>query len=296
MTFKGANGERIAPWSLVFDTWKGAFVSYEFAGKQLIDSPLMPCFARAAVENDNGANQQKRTAMWRDADLEFDRFEVVNADNCCKVEVFYKPLGEMAAVSVLYEIYADGTVSGVEVLKDAGKLAEAPILPRFGMEFAMPGEFSDIEYFGLGPHENYCDRYSSALMDKYSQRVEDQYHYGYVRPQESGTKTQIKWMRIMDDNGTGLEITSDMKFSASALPFHWREMDCISIGNEQAHSLELKSKACENKRSEGRTWVNFDLKQMGLACVNSWGAWPREEHLIRPAEYTFRFTLTPVNN
>ena len=296
MTFKGANGERIAPWSLVFDTWKGAFVSYELAGKQLIDSPLVPCFARAAVENDNGANQQKRTAMWRDADLEFDRFEVVNADNCCKVEVFYKPLGEMAAVSVLYEIYADGTVSGVEVLKDAGKLAEAPILPRFGMEFAMPGEFSDIEYFGLGPHENYCDRYSSALMDKYSQRVEDQYHYGYVRPQESGTKTQIKWMRIMDDNGTGLEITSDMKFSASALPFHWREMDCISIGNEQAHSLELKSKACENKRSEGRTWVNFDLKQMGLACVNSWGAWPREEHLIRPAEYTFRFTLTPVNN
>ena len=296
MTFKGANGERIAPWSLVFDTWKGAFVSYELAGKQLIDSPLVPCFARAAVENDNGANQQKRTAMWRDADLEFDRFEVVNADNCCKVEVFYKPLGEMAAVSVLYEIYADGTVSGVEVLKDAGKLAEAPILPRFGMEFAMPGEFSDIEYFGLGPHENYCDRYSSALMDKYSQRVEDQYHYGYVRPQESGTKTQIKWMRIMDDNGTGLEITSDMKFSASALPFHWREMDCISIGNEQAHSLELKSKACENKRSEGRTWVNFDLKQMGLACVNSWGAWPREEHLIRPAEYIFRFTLTPVNN
>jgi beta-galactosidase len=296
MKFKGADGERIAPWSLVFDTWKGAFVSYELAGKQLIDSPLMPCFARAAVENDNGAKQQKRTALWRDSDLEFDRFEVVKADNCYRVEVFYKPLGEMAAVSVLYEIYADGTVSGVEVLKDAGKLAEAPILPRFGMEFAMPGEFSDIEYFGLGPHENYCDRYSSALMDKYSQRVEDQYHYGYVRPQESGTKTQIKWMRIMDDNGTGLEITSDMKFSASALPFHWREMDCISIGNEQAHSLELKSKACENKRSEGRTWVNFDLKQMGLACVNSWGAWPREEHLIRPAEYTFRFTLAPVNN
>ena len=169
-------------------------------------------------------------------------------------------------------------------------------MPRFGMEFAMPGEFSNIEYFGLGPHENYCDRYSSALMDKYSQRVEDQYYYGYVRPQESGTKTQIKWMRVMDDNGTGLEIASDVKFSASALPFHWKEMDVHYIGNRQAHSLELKTKACENKRSEGRTWVNFDLKQMGLACVNSWGAWPREEHLIRPAEYTFRFVLTPVNN
>jgi beta-galactosidase len=103
-------------------------------------------------------------------------------------------------------------------------------------------------------------------------------------------------MRVLDDNGTGLEITSDVKFSASALPFHWKEMDVEFIGNRQAHSLELKPKACENMRSEGRTWVNFDLKQMGLACINSWGAWPREEHLVPPAEYTFRFVLAPVNN
>ena len=296
MTYPGATGERISPWKIVFNSWNASLVSYELAGKELLDSPLVPCFGRAATENDNGAGQQKRTSMWRDALMNTDRMEIAKTDSCYRVEIFYDPIGEAANVSVAYEIYADGTVVGVESLKDAGKLSEARIMPRFGMEFAMPGEFSNIEYFGLGPHENYCDRYSSALMDKYSQRVEDQYYYGYVRPQESGTKTQIKWMRVMDDNGTGLEIASDVKFSASALPFHWKEMDVHYIGNRQAHSLELKTKACENKRSEGRTWVNFDLKQMGLACVNSWGAWPREEHLIRPAEYTFRFVLTPLNN
>ena len=164
------------------------------------------------------------------------------------------------------------------------------------MEFAMPGDFSNVEYFGFGPHENYCDRYSSAVVGHYMQRVEDQYHYGYVRPQESGTKTGIKWMRLLDDNGTGLQIASDVKFSASALPFHWTEMDVKRLRNEQAHSLELKAKAFENQRSLGKTWVNVDLMQMGLACINSWGAWPREEHLVRPQEYSFRFFLTPVNN
>lgn len=296
MAYEGAAGERIAPWTFVFDSRKGAPVAYELAGKQLMGSPLLPCFGRAATENDFGAGQEKRTRLWREASFRPSSFDLEKTDSCYRINVSYKPVGEAAAVSMVYEIYADGTVCGTEVMKDAGKLSEAKIMQRFGMEFAMPGEFSNIEFFGLGPHENYCDRYSSALMDEYRQRVEDQYHYGYVRPQESGTKTQIKWFRVLDDNGTGLEIRSDVKFSASALPFNWKEMDVERLADRQAHSLELKAKAYEDERSLGKTWVNFDLKQMGLACINSWGAWPREEHLILPAEYTFRFTLTPVNN
>ena len=164
------------------------------------------------------------------------------------------------------------------------------------MHFAMPGLFSNLEYFGFGPHENYIDRNSSALIGHYVQRVEDQYHYGYARPQESGTKTEVKWMRVLDDNGTGFEIRSDVKFSASALPFSWEQMDVRKLGTNQAHSLELKALAHENDRSLGKTWVNVDLVQQGLGCVNSWGAWPKKEHRILPQAYTFHFTLTPVNN
>ena len=170
------------------------------------------------------------------------------------------------------------------------------MLPRFGITFAMNGTYSNFEYFGFGPHENYSDRASSALMGHYMQRVEDQYHYGYVRPQESGTKTQIKWMRVMDDNGAGFEIRADVKFSASALPFNWKEIDVKMLDDNQAHSLELKSKAFENERSLGKTWVNVDLAQMGLACVNSWGAWPLEQYRVNAQPYEFRFILTPVNN
>ena len=170
------------------------------------------------------------------------------------------------------------------------------MLPRFGMQMAMPGAFSVFEFFGLGPHENYIDRASSALMGHYVQHVNDQYHYGYARPQESGTKTQIRWMKVLDDNGAGFEITSDVKFSASVLPFSWQELDVRTIGTNQAHSLELKAKAHENDRSYGKTWVNFDLMQQGLGCINSWGAWPLEQHRIKAQPYQFNFVLRPVNN
>ena len=103
-------------------------------------------------------------------------------------------------------------------------------------------------------------------------------------------------MKVLDDNGAGFEITSDVKFSASALPFRWSEMDVDQLGNKQAHSLELKPLAHEDQRSLGKTWVNFDLVQMGLGSINSWGAWPEMEHLVIPQEYTFHFVLRPVNN
>ena len=259
-------------------------------------SPLRPSFARAGVENDLGAGQDKRMKMWRDAALEVDSFQVKENDGSYRVEVVFKPIGEAARVSMAYDVFADGTMAITESMADAGKLSVAPIMQRFGMELAMPGEYSVLEFFGLGPFENYSDRSSAALMGHYVQRVEDQYHYGYVRPQESGTKTGLKWMRVLDDNGCGIEITSDVKFSGSALPFHWTEMDVRVLDDNQAHSLELKKLAFEDERSLGSTWVNFDLVQMGLGCINSWGEWPLDGYLVKARPYEFRFVLRPVNN
>ncbi len=296
MSFDGAGMCRQTSWSASFDAASGALVSYVLGEKEMIKSPLVPCFARAAVENDLGAGQDKRLKMWRDAVLEVDSFTVSESGDSYHVEVVFKPISEAAAVSVGYDIYADGTIAATESLGDAGKLADAPVMPRFGMELAMPGDYSTFEFFGFGPFENYADRCSAALMGHYVQRVEDQYHYGYVRPQESGTKTMIKWMKVLDDNGAGFEITSDVKFSASALPFRWSEMDVRILNDNQAHSLELKKLAFENERSRGMTWVNFDLAQMGLGCVDSWGAWPRDEYLVKAQPYDFRFILRPVSN
>ena len=296
MAYAGADGDRVAPWTAEFDSVTGALVSYLLGGKELIASPLQPCFARAITENDHGAGQQKRQKHWREPGLEVVSFNVAATDTCYRVEVEFTPIKNFAKVLMSYNIYADGVIEAVEDFKDAGNLENGKLMTRIGMEFAMPGQYSTFEFFGYGPHENYCDRYSSALVGHYVQRVEEQYHYGYVRPQESGTKTQLRWMKVLDDNGAGFEITSDIKFSASALPFRWSEMDVDQLGNKQAHSLELKHLAHENERSLGKTWVNFDLTQLGLGCINSWGAWPRWEHLVIPQEYSFHFVLRPVNN
>ncbi len=296
MDFTGSGNVRTTSWKAAFDGSTGSLVSYMLGGKELMDAPLEPCFARACTENDLGAGHEKRLDIWRSASLEVASFSVEKTDFCYRVNVEYAPIGEAAVVRMVYDVYADGAVAAREELSDAGKLASTRMLQRFGMQFAMPGEFSNLAFFGLGPHANYIDRASSAVMGHYVQRVEDQYHYGYVRPQESGTKTGIKWMKVMDDNGAGFEITADVRFSASALPFNWKEMDVKVLGNRQAHSLELKAAAHENDRSEGRTWVNFDLAQMGLACVNSWGAWPLEQHLVKAQPYQFNFVLRPVNN
>ena len=296
MMFEGATGVRLAPWEAVFDASKGALVSYTLAGKEMVESALQPCLARAATENDLGTGQEKRMAHWRNAEFVVKDFSVEATDSCYRVTAEFAPIKDFAYVRMTYNVYADGVVEAVEEFKNAGNLENGKIINRIGMEFAMPGEYSTFEFYGLGPFENYCDRNSAALMGHYVQRVEDQYHYGYVRPQESGTKTQLKWIKVLDDNGAGFEITSDVKFSASALPFHWKELDVRMLGNNQAHSLELKKSAYEGMRSLGKTWVNFDLVQMGLGCVNSWGAWPLYEHLVVPQEYTFRFVLRPVNN
>ncbi|MBQ7019486.1 MAG: DUF4981 domain-containing protein [Bacteroidales bacterium] len=296
MCFDGSGNVRVAPWKAVFDAYEGALVAYELGEKALVEEPLMPCFGRAAIENDLGARQDGRQDMWRKAEFKVASFDVAKTDSCYVVSVAYETIGDAADVRMKYEVYADGTLILTESMADAGKLAEAPMLPRFGLNFAMNGAYSTFEFFGYGPHENYIDRTSSALVGHYVQRVEDQYHYGYVRPQESGTKTGLKWMRVLDDNGAGFEIVSDVKFSASALPFSWKEMDVRMLDDNQAHSLELKAKAYENERALGKTWVNVDLVQMGLACVNSWGAWPREEYRVNAQPYEFRVVLTPVNN
>lgn len=296
ISYPGTLAGRYAEWKAVFDASRGALVSYMVNGAEYLSAPLEPCVARAATENDLGAKFDKKLDLWRSASFVPETVEVIDADFCSRIKVVYRPIGEAAVVKVVYDIYADGTIAAREDLADAGKLAEAPILPRFGMNFAMPGKYSVVEFFGKGPHENYADRNSSALVGHYVQKVEDQYHYGYVRPQESGTKTSLRWMRVLDDNGDGLEVTSDALFSASALPFSWKELDVRFLGNNQAHSLELKKDAHEGCRSLGTTWVNFDLVQTGLGCVNSWRAWPREEYQVKPLPMEFRFVIRPVKN
>lgn len=279
---------RPVPWTVVIDCVSGGLVSYNLAGKEMVLEPLMPCFGRAVTENDLGAKFQEKFAMWLYPDFKAVGSGCVAEGDGYKLSFEYN-LNDLAKVTLTYRIHPDGSIDLCEEMKDAAK---APHLFRFGVEMAMKGEYSTLEFVGKGPFENYIDRCSAALYGHYVQRVEDQYHWGYVRPQESGTHTGIKWMHVVDESGTGLGFTSDVRFSASALPVSRRDMD-LSIGKYR-HSLEMKSLAHENEREKGKTCLNIDLCQMGVGGITSWGAWPMDQHLMPAGDYTFNLTIAPV--
>ena len=275
-------------WEVTIDKNLGALTSYKLDGKEMISEPMMPCFDRALVENDLGARFQNRFALWRNIQFQVASIAAKPVGNACQVDVAFAPIDGKGIVKVAYLVDPRGTVAVSESLEDAGGLSEAQYLFRFGMRFAMPGQYSDLDFFGLGPWENYSDRHSAALLGRYRQRVEDQYHYGYVRAQESGTHTGMRWLNILDESGTGLKLCAPTPFSASALPFSLEDLDT------HIHSLELKAKAHENERSRGTTYVHMDLAQMGVGGVTSWGTWPLKEYLLPAKPYDFVFTLSPV--
>ena len=272
-------------WSAEFDQTTGALKSYTLAGRELLSAPLMPCFGRAVTENDLGAKLDRKMGAWLYPEMKVADIQRGPAG----LEVTYDVAG-LAKVSVRYEIGADGVITVTEKMSDVA--ADAPELFRFGMEFAMPGSFDNLEFYGKGPFENYIDRQRAAEVGIYSQKVADQYHIGYSRPQESGTHVGMRWMRLTDASGRGFEFSSDSKFSASALPFGRRDID-LSVtgggrgdGGDQRHSPEL--------RPDGLTHVNIDLAQMGLGCITSWGALPLPEYRLPAGEMEFTFRITPT--
>ncbi len=298
--------DRISTWSLAFDKSTGWLASYEIAGVETLKEPAMPSFGRAPVENDLGARLHEKMKMWRYPEFKLSSLRTAKNGDRYVVEAVYQPFENFGFVTLTYQIYSDGSIKVLEKMNDSGNLAAAPDLFRFGMKLAMPGDFSTLDFYGRGPWDNYCDRKSSAIVGHYVQKVQDQYWYGYVRTQESGTKSDMRWMRVLNEAGLGLEISSDVLFSGSALPFSQKDMDSAldapatrpNPTNKQAgratHSLELRSKAFDNSRTEGTTYVNFDLKEMGVGGIDSWGQKPLDEYMVHPAEYEFGFVLRPV--
>ena len=307
-SFAGVGSDRVAEWKAAFDPKTGFLTSYKVNGREMLSEPLTPEFSRALVENDMGARLHNHMGLWRYLKLTLDKMDVSKSGDGWLVNAAYKPVKDTVAIRLTYLIRPDGSIEGHEIMEDTPGLESMPDLFRFGMKMTMPGRFSTIDFYGKGPWENYADRNSSAMVGRYTQSVNEQYHYGYVRTQESGTHTGMRWFRIVDFNGDGFEISAPKSFSASALPFPINVLDCMENGTpdrenktntqvgEPRHSLDLKALAHENDRENGQTYVNFDLVQMGVGGINSWGTWPLEQYRIHAAPRDFHFVLRPVMN
>ena len=248
---------------------------------------LTPNFWRAPTDNDFGAGLQQKYAVWKNPKFKLASLKSEMKDGLAVVSAEY----EMPSVSagtklqLTYEINNRGAVKVNQKLV-AEKGAKVSNIFRFGMQMVMPKSFENISYYGRGPVENYIDRKWATELGVYNQTVTDQF-YAYIRPQENGNKTDIRWWKQLNEAGRGLQFVAEAPFSASALHYTIESLDS-GWEKKQEHSNEV----------EPADLTNFliDKVQMGLGCVDSWGAIPREEYMLPYGDYEFTFIMQPINN
>ncbi|MBQ2056307.1 MAG: DUF4981 domain-containing protein [Bacteroidaceae bacterium] len=244
---------------------------------------LQPNFWRAPTDNDFGAGLQKKYAVWKNPKMELKNVEAQQAEQGVKVVSTINIPEVEATLTLTYEISNIGEVM-VSQKMTAGAKKDVPNLFRFGMRMQMPDNFQKIVFLGRGPHENYCDRKSSAFMGLYQQNVDKQYNL-YPRPQESGTHTDMQFIEICSNRNNALTVCSNEAFSASVLPYKVETLDEGTDKHQRHSELLEKDKFVE---------VCIDKKQMGMGCVNSWGAIPEKDYLLPYQDYEMSFFLTPT--
>jgi beta-galactosidase len=272
---------------LNFNKRNGFLSRYQVDNRQLLrdGGQLTPNFWRAPTDNDFGAGLQNKYRAWLNPEIKLTSLTHSTADGMISVQALYEMPGVSAKLSLTYLINNQGAVQVTQKMT-ADKSANISNLFRFGMQLPMPLEFDRIDYYGRGPAENYADRNNSADLGRYQQTVAEQF-YPYIRPQENGTKTDIRWWQQLNTAGYGLQFTAQAPFSASALNYSIESLD-EGLRKNQGHSPEVKPADYTN--------LCIDQAQMGLGCVNSWGALPLETYRLPYGDYEFCFTMTPARN
>ena len=276
LVFEGKAQGRI-PWEIRLDEKTGAIHSYKVGGVQYLSGPLLPCFGRPLTEKDIRFVERHGSAPWLYPEFKVKKMGLYPG---CKLRVVLEVVG-LADLEMLYFVNADGTMEIEEHLTNVS--TPAPLL-RFGMELAMPERFDRIEFYGKGPFANYPDRQGAAMTGRYVQRVEDQFDWTYPRPQECASHGGLRWIKVQDGDGVGLEFASKDKFAATALPFPRRAYD-LSLG-AVTHTADL-----QRESGFGSTFVNLDLCQMGVGYIEGWDL--PESRQIPAGEYTFKFIIRP---
>jgi beta-galactosidase len=276
---------RGADFQIDFNKKTGYIEKYCVGGVELMtsDAALSPNFWRAPTDNDMGASLQLKFQVWRNPVITLKSLQANKVNDLIEVKAEYEMKDVSAKLSINYVINNEGTVKVTQKMV-ADKEAKVSQMFRFGMQMQMPKSFEQIHFYGRGPVENYIDRNNSTFLGVYNQTVKEQF-YPYIRPQETGTKTDVRWWKQRNIAGKGLEFVAEEPFTISALNYSIASLD---DGNEkdQRHSPEVPEADFTN--------ICIDKVQMGLGCVNSWGAWPRGEYQIKYKDYEFTFLMKPI--
>jgi beta-galactosidase len=267
-----------------FDKNTGLLKSYQRNNGEVLLKGLVPCFWRVPTDNDEGGGMFGFASRWRAAGLDSMQVRLVdmNVENVSEqvVKVVRNCLLEFKlgtiGYQVTYTVGADGSVKVENILTPSGSL---PPLARVGVECTLPAGYHNVEWFGKGPQESYWDRKEGARVGLYSGKVKEQ-HFPYVMPQETGNKTDVRWMKLSADQGEGWMITADSLLN-------------MNVQDYSQASLNTSKTSHKLKRGEA-TYVHVDWQQMGLGGDDSWTPRVHPEYLLNKKRYEFSFVLKPL--
>jgi beta-galactosidase len=267
-------------WEASVSKKTGALESFKHNGQELLAKPLVPNFWRAPTDNDDGNKMPERLGVWKNAGPSR-RVNGVTAkpanEGAIVVQVEAAVAPHESPLTILYTFRQDGTLEVTQTIDPRGELPE---LPRFGMQLAIPVGFSNVQYFGRGPHENYADRKASSFVSRYKTDLND-FTHSYTRPQENGNRTDVRWLALTNSEGGGLLFQGKPYLSVSAWPYSQEEL------TNAMHVNELP-------RDSKTITVNIDGGQMGVGGDDSWGALPYPEYTLPPVYRNYSFVLRPL--
>ena len=245
---------------------------------------MTPEFWRAPTDNDYGASLQKKMRVWKNPQMNLKSFDKSESKDSVVLTANFEMPEVKAELMLRYRINAAGEVAVTEKMT-TDKEAKVADLFRYGMQLQMPASFSKLEYYGRGPEENYIDRHSSSFIGKYEVNVKDEY-YPYVRPQESGNHTDIRYFSIFNPTtGKGITFEGYAPMECSAIPYLVEDLDA---GIEKEHAWGQHSGDLVEK---GLVQLHIQQRQFGLGCIDSWGASPMEKYRMHYQDRCFSFVI-----
>ncbi|MGQ9619598.1 MAG: glycoside hydrolase family 2 TIM barrel-domain containing protein [Bacteroidales bacterium] len=283
---------------LVFDLSKGLLESLKYKGKEHLLKAPQPDFWRPPTDNDYGYKMDSRFGVWKKAG---ENAVVVKADisqpEMDKVVVTFRyniPAPDSIKIADYNSVYTVYSTGDIVITNSLSKVnSKVPELPRMGMQMQLPVSFSNLKWFGRGPHENYSDRKTAAFVGMYESTVADQY-VPYIRPQENGYKTDTRWLTLTDDSGTGILVQGMPLICFAAL--HNIHDDFESPGKLSTYRKDAKTANIHTTDVKQRDLVNLnvDLGQMGVGGDDSWGAMIHSPYRLLEDRYEYSFRIKPI--
>ena len=268
---------------VLFNTSNGRLERFVSGGRNLMVQLPEPWFWRAPTDNDWGEGLQRTANVWRTNRGRIIDSSVEEFADRVVVRSVREIVDAPSLFTTVYTFQADGSLR-VEVSWER-KGEFVPELPRLGMRLIMAQGYKNFTFYGRGPWENYSDRKESALLGIYEQTTDEQL-FPYVRPQESGNKTDVRWMELTNDEGVGIRIEGLQPLSVSAMPYRSEDLD-PGLTKKQMHYSDIEPRR--------EVVVQVDFAQRGLGGDNSWGMSPHDPYRLTGDSYSYGYIIRPIN-